>query len=156
MAGTSQDLQQGFSDAGTAVSDLYNAQGDAASAAAYQQSVDITLQNEAIEQTTVGIKQAQANRQLYQTLGGQVADVAGAGFAESGSGADLLRDSAEQGAITHALISEQGSIQENAYQQQAVAYEGQAQAASAASSGAGIAGAISGIAGLVKFAAFIP
>jgi hypothetical protein len=46
------------------------------------------------------------------TLGGQEADVAGAGFSEGGSALDLLRSSASQGALTHAVLGQQGLITE--------------------------------------------
>jgi hypothetical protein len=45
----------------------------------------------------------QAEREMYQSLGQTKADVAGAGFAESGSALDLLRQSASQGALQQAV-----------------------------------------------------
>ena len=62
-------------------------------------------------------------RETMNTLGGQQADVAGAGFAASGSALDLLRDSASQGALTHAVLGQQGLITEAGYNEQAASYK---------------------------------
>jgi hypothetical protein len=87
---------------------------------------------------STAIKESQADRNLYQALGTTRADFAvglfarpmncriwrcsGAGFAESGSALDLLRESASQGAMTKAVLGEQGLITEAGYQEQAQSY----------------------------------
>jgi hypothetical protein len=121
-----------FSSIGGAVGDLFAASGDRSTAAGLRlkaqgdvlQSQDYDLaatlagQNEQFTEQSTAIKQSQNDRQIYQTIGGQQADVAGGGFAESGSAIDLLRDSASQGALAHATLSTQGLITEAGYQEQ--------------------------------------
>ena len=89
-------------------------------------------------------------------LGKTMADVAGAGFAESGSALDILRSSAQQGAITQAVASQQGLINEASYQEQGQSYLQMANAAGEAAKMEGsamtgdyIAAGISAVASLV-------
>jgi len=128
-----------FSDIGGAVSDLFassgdkaKAQGDFIEAKDYSLASDLATQNEQFAETSTAIKQAQLDRSIYQTIGGQRADVAGAGFAESGSAIDLLRSSAQQGALTKAVAGQQGLIQEAGYKEQAESYANMSQAATIA------------------------
>ena len=149
-----------LTDAGGAVSDLFSsfadkakAKYDFAEASNYGLASDLATQNEKFTETSTAIKEAQRQRQLTNTLGGQQADVAGAGFAESGSALDLLRDSASQGALTHAVLGQQGLITEAGYTEQAQSFKTMQQAAidagnaeNDAATGAGITGIIKGIA----------
>jgi hypothetical protein len=80
------------------------------------------------EQSTA-IKQSQLDRDIFKTIGGQAADVAGAGFAASGSALDILRDSAAQGALTKAVGAQQGLITEEGYRVQAETYTNMGKAA---------------------------
>jgi hypothetical protein len=123
-------------DFGGAVSDLFaasghraKAQGDLAEAQNYDLASSLATQNEKFTETSTAIKQQQLDRSIYQTIGGQQADVAGAGFAASGSALDLLRDSAQQGALTHAVAGQQGLIQEAGYTEQAQSYQNMSAAA---------------------------
>ena len=127
---------QTFSNISGAVGDLFaaeghkaKAEGDRIEAQNYDLATSLALQNEKFAETSTQIKQAQLDRQIYQAVGGQRADVAGAGFAESGSAIDLLRDSAAQGALTKAVAGEQGLITEAGYQEQAASYTNMARAA---------------------------
>lgn len=149
-------------DFGGAVSDLFAAQGDQAKAQGdilegqnYTLAATLAGQNEQFAETSTEIKQAQADRQLYLQIGGQKADVAGAGFAESGSAIDLLRSSAQQGALNRAVLGQQGLIQEAGYKEQQQSYQNMAQAAQvaadaekSAATGAEIGSAIKGVAAL--------
>jgi hypothetical protein len=151
-----------INDFGGAVSDLFAAQGDKAKAQGdliekqnYLEASDLATQNEQFTETSTAIKQSQAARQLYLQIGGQKADVAGAGFAESGSAIDLLRSSASQGALNRAVLGQQGLIQEAGYKEQAQSYQNMAQAAQVAADaennaagGAEIGAAIKGVAAL--------
>jgi hypothetical protein len=166
--------QATFSDASGAVSDLFaadadrskasglrlKAQGDVLEGKNYDLASDLALQNEKFTETSTQIKQAQLDRSIYQTIGGQQADVAGGGFAASGSALDLLRDSASQGALTKAVAGQQGLITEAGYTEQATSYQNMSKAAALAAQadteaanaadraavGADITGAIKGIA----------
>jgi hypothetical protein len=119
-----------FSSFGGAASDLFAAQGDKAKAQYdfsegknYGLASDLANQNEKFTETSTAIKEAQQQRELMGTLGGVQADTAGAGFAASGSSLDILRDSASQGALTHAVLGQQGLIQEAGYKEQAQSYQ---------------------------------
>lgn len=134
---------QTFSDAGGAASDLFAAdadrtkaqadiiksQGDALEAQNYGDAAAFATQNVAFTQTATEIKEAQQQRQVTQALGTEQADVAGAGFASSGSALDLLRDSASQGALSKAVLQQQGEITEAGYTEEAKSYTNMSQAA---------------------------
>lgn len=128
-----------FASLGGAASDLFAADAHRAKAAGdrfeqknYLLAADLADQNTKFTETSTAIKLAQGDRQLYQTLGGQQADIAGAGFANSGSALDLMRDSASQGALTHAVTAEQGLITEAGYKEQGESYRNMSQAAQVA------------------------
>lgn len=130
----------------SAAGSLLSAQGSDASAEAFKKASDIASQDERIQKESTAIQQLQQQRQIIKTLGGQRAEVAGAGFAESGSSLALMASSAQQGAMTVALTGIQGQILANGYAQQAAAYTGQQHAAEASAS-ASRAGAAGGIVG---------
>lgn len=146
-----------FSDLGGAASDIFagfgdqaKAQGDFAEAQNYDLASNLATQNESYAATSTNIKEAQQQRELTMTLGGQKADVAGGGFAESGSSLDMLRDSASQGALAHQVIGQQGLITEAGYQEQAQSYQTMATAATAAGNAENKASVFSDITGGIK------
>lgn len=121
---------------GGAVQDLFaadahrsKAQGLRIEAGNYDRSSAFSEQSAQFTETSTAIKQTQLDRDIYKTLGGQEADVAGAGFAASGSALDILRDSASQGALTKAVGSLQGLITEEGYEVQAKNYTAMGEAA---------------------------
>jgi hypothetical protein len=135
-----------FSAASGAVNDLfagfaagYKQKGALIEEGMYRSAAGFARQNEEFTKASTDIKLAQQERSNYLTLGGQQADVAGAGFAESGSALDLLRDSASQGALTKQVMGYQGLITEAGYEQQAASFDAQANAASVAAKAAGVA-----------------
>jgi hypothetical protein len=149
--------QATFTDLGGAASDLFTgfgdtakAKGDFAEAKNYSLASDLAAQNEKFTETSTAIKEAQQQRSLTQTLGGQQADVAGAGFAESGSALDLLRDSASEGALTHAVLGQQGLITEAGYNEQAASYQNMSQAATAAGNAENKASTFADVTGIIK------
>lgn len=114
---------------GGAVNDLFaadahksKAKGLRIEAENYDLASGYALKNEKFVETSTAIKQAQMDREIYKTIGGQQADIAGAGFAASGSAIDLMRESAAQGALTKAVGEQQGLITEEGYQVQAKSY----------------------------------
>ena len=133
---------QMFADVGGAVSDLFGSKGSAASGKSYEEAAAIASKNAGIAEQSNVIKQTQLQRQIYQTIGGQRAAVAGSGMAESGSALDLLRSSASQGALTKAIATEQGQITVNAYKEQATQFQSMADAANATSTAQKIGGVI--------------
>jgi hypothetical protein len=143
FGGAASDLFAGFGDKA-------KAQGDFAEARSYDLAGGLAAQNEKFTETSTAIKEAQQQRSMTQTLGGQEADVAGAGFAESGSALDLLRDSASQGALTHAVLGQQGLITEAGYNEQAASYKNMSQAATAAGNAENQASTFADVTGIIK------
>lgn len=151
-----------FTDFGAATSDIFaasadqsKASGDYAEQTEYTEAAGLANQNEQFTAMSTGIKEAQQNREITQQIGKTQADVAGAGFAQSGSALDILRNSAEQGSLAKAVTSEQGQITEAGYAEQAESYTQMASAAGEAASaakeaatGADISAGISAIAGI--------
>jgi hypothetical protein len=127
---------------GTAVGDLYSAQGakaeqDALNRAAglageasslSTQAAGIAGQNISIEEASTALQVYQQQRALTTALGTQKAQVGAAGFAESGSALDLLASSRAQGAIQRDVLIAQGAISENAFREQQLGYETQSKA----------------------------
>ncbi len=144
---TQFQLSQGmFQDFGQAASDLFA--GFAASeriagikleGQSYSEAAALARQNERYTEMSTAIQEAQSQRELYLSTGRTAAQVAGAGFTAGGSGLDILRSSASQGALQKAVIGEQGLITEAGYQEQARSYDLMASAAQAAVKGEKIA-----------------
>lgn len=122
-----------ISDIGGGVSDIFGgyakaaglnlkAAGDRVEAGNYDLASTLAKQNEQFTEQSTGVKQLMADRARYMGIGTETADIAGAGFAESGSALDLLRSSAQQGALQKQLIGQQGLITEAGYNEQATAY----------------------------------
>jgi hypothetical protein len=116
-------------DFGGAVSDLFavsayrsKAQGDLMGAANYDLAAKYADQEAAYTKESTAIQEMQAQRELYKSMGQTKADVAGAGFAASGSALDMLRESASQGALQQAVLQRQGLITEQGYEEQAESY----------------------------------
>ncbi len=127
---------------GGAVGSLFKAQGNAAEAASYTGAAQLETQNAQLTAASTRIQETQIARQVSQSLGTTQADVAGAGFTESGSALDILRSSAQQGALAASLVNIQGNINENAY----AALSGADLAKAKAANEANTAGTISAIA----------
>jgi hypothetical protein len=73
-------------------------------------------------------------RATYQSMSQTKADIAGGGFAASGSGLDILASSASQGALQQSVIQQQGLITEQGYEEQAQSYLNMESAADMAAS----------------------
>ncbi len=121
---------------GGAVADLFaakgaqfKAQGDLAEQQQYTEAAGFAEQNVAFTKQSTAIKEMQTEREIQKSLGQTRADVAGAGFAESGSSLDILRESASQGALAKSVLATQGLITEAGYQEQADSYRTMANAA---------------------------
>ena len=121
---------------GAAANDLFSidthrtkASGLRIEAGNYDRASAYSLQNAKFTETSTAIKQSQLDRDIYKTIGGQEADVAGGGFTAGGSALDLMRDSASQGALMKAVGAEQGLITEEGYKVQAKNYTDMGQAA---------------------------
>lgn len=131
---------------GGAVSDLFGGIGALSEAKAYSQAAKIAQQNVLYSKESTAIQLAQTQRNAFQVIGAQQAEVGGAGFAAGGSAQDLLRSSTEQANLAKGLVTTQGAITAGGFAQQAAAYQGQAAAAQAKAAG-GFFGSLLGIAG---------
>lgn len=138
-----------FNAAGSAISDLTGAIGDASEASAYEQAAKTALQNEKLAGESGALQGYAAERAAYQTIGRQKAQVAGNGFTAGGSNEQLLRSSQQQASLNQAAIHVQTSINENGYAEQATAYQGQAKAAQAAEAGGIFGGILQGAAAII-------
>jgi hypothetical protein len=154
--------QSTFSDAGGAVSDLFasfgheaKAKGDEFEKQNYELAATYADENAAYTESATKIKEAQQDRALFQGIGRTTADIGGAGFAQSGSALDILRDSAQQGSLTKAVLTSQGAITEAGYKEQADSYRNMAQAAQVAIDAEHTAGIGSLLTGGIKGAASI-
>lgn len=128
---------------------LQGAKGFTAAAQFAQKAAQYAAENATIAEATGRIQKLQAQRQIEQQIGGQQADIAGAGFARSGSALDLMRDSAAQGALTKGLIANQAAINVRGYQEEAQGKLAEAQsynAQAAAAKTSGIGSILGGIA----------
>lgn len=130
---------------GSAFSDLFQGAGDFAASSAYKQAAGYAGQEAEIAKRSGAIQLEQANRQIYQTISGQQAAVAGGGFTGGGSNQYLQRASEQQAGLTRAIVSNQTNINVLGFQAQQAADIGQAQQAELTGAG-NVAGGILGIA----------
>ena len=99
-----------------------------AAASANQGNAATARTNAAIVGNSTALKVMQQGRKAYQILGGQRADIAGAGLAASGSALDVIRSSARDASVDKSLIQMQGQMDVNALLGQATAYDKAAEA----------------------------
>lgn len=137
-----------FGNIGDAASGLFSGIGNVKAADAYGQAADIALQNAQLTEMSTRIKTTQAERQVYQGIGGQKSDVAAAGFGAGGSALDLLRSSVQQSGLQNQLLKVQGMVDENSYKAEAAGYKAQQSSAKAAAGG-GFFKSVLGIVGAV-------
>ncbi len=143
--------QVGFSDVGGAVSDIFGGIGQLESAQGYKAAAGFATENAGIAEQSAKIQEVMAQRQITKTVGGQQADIAGAGLANAGSALDLVRDSATQGSLTKQLIANQGAINVLGYQAEASNYSAMATAAKTAGTGGIIGGLVDAAAAVFAF-----
>lgn len=98
------------------------ANGDLAEGGEYDLAGSLATQNEQFTEQSTAIQEMQQARNTTMQIGGQKADIAGSGGAASGSALDILRDSASQGALSKAVLGQQGLITEAGYTEQAQSY----------------------------------
>ncbi|HUI12561.1 MAG TPA: hypothetical protein VL048_03715 [Xanthobacteraceae bacterium] len=145
---------------GNASSDLFGGFGDIEKMKAdelesgeYQQAAAYAGQEAQFSQQSTAIQEAQKARETTMAMGRTAAEVAGAGFAASGSGLDIMRSNAQQGALAQAVTSEQGQITTQGYQEQQQSFETMATIAGNAAKQANLASIGSFIAAGINVAA---
>jgi hypothetical protein len=102
--------------------DLLKAKGDTLEGTQYGEAASLSDLNARFTEQSTAIQTAQADRALFGVMGTQKADIAASGFGEGGSGGDILRDSASQGALSRAVLGQQGLITEAGYKEQRDSY----------------------------------
>lgn len=137
---------------GGAVSDLFAAQGDQAEAEQYTLASQYASQEAQFTKAGEDITKAQAQRQILQAVGTEKAGYAGSGLTLGGSAGDVLRSSAQQGALTKAVIGTQASETALGYTEEAKSYDIMAEAAKSAASGAGIGAVLQGVGAIANIA----
>lgn len=161
LFGAAGDLLSGFS---SYLGSQSQTAGYAAEAAGYDQEMQGFITAEQLEDQNITeaavsgkIQDIQTQRKIYMSESGTRSDVATAGLAESGNALDILRSSAEQGALTIGMQDTQTAINENNYREQALAYHmeatqagSEANAARSAASAAQTGGILGGIGGILK------
>ena len=143
--------------AGGAVSDLFaaegyrsKAEGNRQEASHYRHAGDLADQNARFVAESTAIQNTQLQRQVFQGLGSIEATVAGSGMADSGSALDILRSSAQQGALQEEVLKRQGLISEQGYKEQANSYRDMASSADRAARDAERAADTSTITGVLR------
>ncbi len=121
--------------ANAAASDI-QATGYQAEAGAYGTVEGIAGNNATIAGIAGDIKLLQESRALRTTLGSQKADIATAGFGNSGSSLDLMRSSLQQGALTRQLTNIQTAQTVGGYQAEGAAAGAEVAGANMASTAA--------------------
>jgi hypothetical protein len=154
-AGTFSDIGGGISDLFAIGADKAKAQGDRFEAQNYDLAAKYALQEEAFTKESTAIQGMQAERQMYSSMSQTKADIAGGGFAASGSGLDILASSASQGALQQAVIQRQGLITEQGYEEQAQSYRNMESAANLAAGAEDQAAKAAGWGAGFKFASAI-
>ena len=109
---------QGFDLLGGAVGDIFAANGEAMSASGYKKAAAQAGTDATIAGYSGAAKEALIQRQAYGIIGGQQADVAGAGFAAGGSAGDLERDSFMQAHVAMGASQMQTDLQVDEFKSQ--------------------------------------
>jgi len=151
-----------FSNLGGAASDLFAAEGFKAKAKGnefeqknYLLAAGLSDKAAGFAETSAALKTMQSDRELQKSLGQTTADIGGAGFTAGGSALDIMRDSASQGALAHAVSVQQGLITEEGYKEQGQSYRNMASAAQVAIDAEKDAASMAQITGAIKLAASV-
>jgi hypothetical protein len=146
VAGGVSDIFAGFGD-------IDKMKADELEQGQYDQAAQFAGQEAQFSQASTAIQVAQKNRETTMAMGRTASEVAGAGFAASGSALDIMRSNAQQGALATAVTSENGQIQTQGFQEQQQSYETMATIAGNAAKSANLASIGSFAAAGLSFAA---
>lgn len=131
--------KEAFTDKTAATAAGIQTTGYGKDADAYGKAADIAGGNAQLEEAAGAVQEYQQQREINATIGTQRADVAAAGFKESGSNVDLLRSSLQQGYLTTQLTRTQTNLTEGGYLEQQQAGLAEQQGARTASDAAAAA-----------------
>lgn len=143
----------GVSDVFSGFGSDYKAQGNEIEAAMYGRASKFATTEARISESSTNIRESQQQRQAYQGLGDVQANVAAAGFNESGSALDILRSSTQQAALQEAVVKQQGLVTTQGYEEQAANYTSMQKAAQLAADAQRSGGLVSKIVGVAKIGA---
>lgn len=121
---------------GQATAETTIATGDIAEEGDYTQAETIAQNNANIALVGGQVQEYQNMRTVMMTVGGQKADIAGAGFQESGTALSLAQSSMMQGVLQNQIIGTNADLQAGGFLQQAAASKAEAAAAATASAAA--------------------
>jgi hypothetical protein len=144
---------QGASDIFAGFGDMSKMKADELESGQYQQAAEFAGQEAQFSQDSTAIQLAQKNRETTMAMGKTASEVAGSGFAPSGSALDIMRSNAQQGALAQSVTSEQGQINTQGYQEQQQSFETMATTAGNAAKAANLASIGSFAAAGISFAA---
>ena len=108
-------ISGGVSDIFAGFGDLDKAQGADLEGQSYTEAAGLALEDKQFTETSTAIKQNQADRELFTSMGRTTAAGTGSGLDVSGSADDILRQSASEGATAKAVAGQQGLITEAGY-----------------------------------------
>jgi hypothetical protein len=125
----------------TAEGTRLQAEGNRVEGENYGLASQLALTNEEFTKQSVAVQQTMADRQIQMSMGETTSEVAGSGFQLGGSALDILRSSAQQGALQKQLVGQQGLITEVSQEEQAQSFKNlQGYANTAAATETAIAG----------------
>lgn len=127
---------------GGAVKDIFGGVGDLTEAGGYKKAAQIEESNAQLAKASEQLQLFQTNRKVERAQGATTAGFAGAGLASSGSALDVLRMGTEQGALQKQIVSTQGQIQIQNFEQQAAADKALAAHAQAGAAGSFLGGVL--------------
>lgn len=158
--GLSNKTLGGISDAlapiGGAAKDFFAAEGAQVSANQYFGAAEEDYLKASLARQQETLQTYSAQRKIAETQGGTAAAVGAAGFQQSGTGLDLLRQGQQQGYLTLATIGEQGEVTAASYTDAAKAAWAEGKAAQGSIFG-DILGGIAQVGGAaLKIGAMIP
>lgn len=116
----------------SASADRLKGQGDVVEGQMYTKAAGLADLNATYTKESTAIQETQADRALFLNLGGARSAAAASGGTAGGSAEDILRDSASQGALNRAVLTQQGLITEAGYQEQGESYRFMTQASNIA------------------------
>jgi hypothetical protein len=130
---------------------IFSGIGNFDEAKAYKTAAKYAQQNAVISEEAGAIKEEQASRAIFKTLGAQKSEYAGSGLTGGGSAQYVLRDSISQGSLEKAIINEQTQINVNGYEAQAAEFQAMSKAAKAAGTGDIIGGVLQAATAIIPF-----
>lgn len=110
----------------SAIGSIIGGVGDMFASSDYSKAASLYRQDIALAKESTALKEAAANRAIFQSMGKTRTEVGGSNFKLGGSFGAILRSSVTQASQYKGQIQIQGAIEENSYAAQAAAADAQA------------------------------